>query len=35
MAVPQIESYRFGRIVVDGQVHTRDVIILPHRVIGG
>jgi hypothetical protein len=30
-----IESYRFGRIVIDGQVHTKDVVILPGRVIGG
>jgi hypothetical protein len=35
VSAPRIESYRFGRIVVDGQVHTRDVIILPDRVIGG
>ena len=30
-----IESYRFGRIVIDGQVHAKDVVILPERVIGG
>ena len=35
MPTPQIESYRFGHIVVDGQAHDRDVIILPDRVIGG
>jgi len=35
MPAPQIESYRFGRIVVDGQTHHKDVIILPDRVIGG
>jgi len=29
----RIEGYRFGRIVVDGQEQTRDVIILPGRVI--
>jgi len=34
MSTPQIESYRFGRIVIDGQAHTQDVIILPDRVIG-
>jgi hypothetical protein len=31
---PQIDSYRFGHIVIDGQAHTKDVIILPKRVIG-
>jgi hypothetical protein len=35
MPRPHIESYRFGRIVIDGQVHGKDVIILPDRVIGG
>jgi hypothetical protein len=32
---PTIENYRFGAITVDGQRHTRDLIILPERVIGG
>jgi len=32
---PSIDSYRFGCIVVDGQAHTRDLIILPDRVVGG
>jgi len=32
--IPQkIDSYRFGRIVIDGQAYSRDVIILPNRVI--
>jgi hypothetical protein len=35
MSTPRIESYRFGHLVVDGQMHSRDVIILPSRVIGG
>lgn len=35
MSAPQIEDYRFGRIVIDGQAHTQDVIILPDRVLGG
>lgn len=35
MTAPRIESYRFGHIVIDGQAHSRDVIILPDRVIGG
>jgi hypothetical protein len=30
---PKIDSYRFGRIVIDEQAHTKDVIILPERVI--
>jgi hypothetical protein len=29
----RIEGYRFGRVVVDGTEQTRDVIVLPHRVI--
>ena len=33
MKVPQIESYRFGHIVIDGQLYTRDVILLADRVI--
>jgi hypothetical protein len=32
MAVPKIESYRFGEIVIDGQRHSEDVIIYPDRV---
>lgn len=35
MSIPQIESYRFGQLVVDKQVHTKDLIILPERVTGG
>jgi hypothetical protein len=35
MNVPRIESYRFGNLVVDGQSHQRDVIILPWQVLGG
>ena len=32
--IPQkIDSYRFGRIVIDGQAYSQDVIILPDRVI--
>jgi hypothetical protein len=29
----RIEGYRFGRLVVDGEEHSRDVIVLPDRVI--
>ena len=35
MNEPQIDSYRFGHLVVDGQVHQKDLIILPGRVMGG
>jgi hypothetical protein len=35
MRAPQIDSYRFGHLVVDGQVHTGDLIVLPDQVIGG
>jgi hypothetical protein len=31
--VPRIEGYRFGRVLVDGEEHTRDVIVLPGRVV--
>jgi hypothetical protein len=31
--MPRIEGYRFGRIVVDGDEQTRDVILLPDRVV--
>ncbi|HZD80846.1 MAG TPA: MTH938/NDUFAF3 family protein [Actinomycetota bacterium] len=29
----RLEGYRFGRIVVDGQEQTRDLIVLPNRVV--
>jgi hypothetical protein len=29
----RIEGYRFGRVVVDGEEQTRDVIVLPDRVV--
>jgi hypothetical protein len=31
--VSRIERYSFGYIVIDGQEHTKDVIILPGRVV--
>ena len=31
----RIEGYEFGRVLVDGVEHRRDVIVLPHRVVGG
>lgn len=33
MTPPEIKSYRFGEVVVDGNSYTRDVIILPDRVV--
>ena len=35
MGTPFIDTYQFGNIVIDGQVHTKDVILLPDRVITG
>ncbi len=32
---PAIEHYRFGAVTVDGQRHTRDLIILPERIVAG
>jgi hypothetical protein len=31
--LPRIEGYRFGLVVVDGEEQTRDVIVLPERVV--
>jgi hypothetical protein len=31
--MPAIEEYGFGRIVVDGEAETRDVIVLPDRIV--
>ena len=31
--VPQITDYRFGHVTVDGRELTRDVIVLPSRVV--
>jgi hypothetical protein len=33
--MPRLEGYAFGRVLVDGEEHTEDLIVLPHRVIGG
>ena len=35
MGNPHIDTYQFGKIVIDGHTHTKDVILLPDRVIGG
>jgi len=32
--VARIEEYSFGRVMVDGEEHTKDVIVLPGRVVG-
>jgi hypothetical protein len=29
----RLQDYRFGRLIVDGQEHTRDLIVLPDRVV--
>lgn len=29
-----LEDYSFGRLTVDGREHTRDLIVLPERVVG-
>jgi hypothetical protein len=31
--MPRLQSYSFGRLVVDGKEETRDVIVLPERVV--
>jgi hypothetical protein len=31
----KIESYEFGRIVIDGQTYTADLILLPDRILTG
>jgi hypothetical protein len=31
--MPRLEGYRFGRVVVDGEEQTRDVIVLPDCVV--
>jgi hypothetical protein len=31
--MPRLEDYSFGRIVVDGETETTDVIVLPNRVV--
>ena len=31
--MPRLEGYRFGHLVVDGEEQTRDLIVLPDRVV--
>jgi hypothetical protein len=33
-AMARIEDYSFGHVVVDGEEHSKDVIVLPQRVVG-
>jgi hypothetical protein len=33
--MPEIEDYHFGRVTIDGHEETRDVIVLPERVVRG
>ncbi len=33
MIAPKVDSYVFGLIIIDGSTYTRDIIILPDRVI--
>jgi hypothetical protein len=35
MAIPTIQSYRFGEMVVDGVTHRKDLLLLPGQVIPG
>jgi hypothetical protein len=30
---PKIEDYRFGQMIVDGRTYTRDLVLLPDRVM--
>lgn len=34
-AVALLQDYSFGRIIVDGEEHRRDLIVLPNRVVPG
>jgi hypothetical protein len=33
--MPELDDYEFGRVTVDGREETRDVIVLPDRVVRG
>ncbi len=35
MAPPKIESYRFGKIIIDGIHYQKDLIIFPDRILTG
>ena len=32
---PRIESYEFGRMAIDGKAYTKDLILLPDRILDG
>jgi hypothetical protein len=34
VGMANVEGYRFGHVTVDGEEHTRDLIVLPDRVVG-
>jgi len=34
MKTSKIQDYRFGRMVVNKEVHTQDLILLPDRIVG-
>jgi hypothetical protein len=31
--MPRLDQYSFGRVVADGREHTRDLIVLPDRIV--
>ena len=33
MKAPEIQTYQFGQMSVDGKLHTQDLILLPDRVV--
>ena len=33
--MPELDGYTFGRVTIDGREETRDVIVLPERVVRG
>lgn len=33
MPVPYVDSYQFGKIIIDGEVYSKDVILLPSQTI--
>ena len=35
MPIPYIDEFQFGKIVINGEVYKKDVIILPSRIISG
>ena len=33
MKAPKIEDYRFGQMIIDGRTYTRNLVLLPDRVM--